>query len=87
MIPPMPISITNYTVVFTYLQATIKPHPYCDFCIHPISMPREEVDISASTKKPRKRTLSSYVHNPDNISGDRDQYIKRIEQTINPGLF
>ena len=50
-------------------------------------MPREEVDISAITNEPRKRTLSSYVHNQDNISGDRDQYVKRIKNAINPGEF
>ena len=50
-------------------------------------MPRDEVDISAITNEPRKRTLSAYVRNQDNISGDRDQYVKRIKQTINPGVF
>ena len=50
-------------------------------------MPRDQVDTSAITNEPRKRTLSSYVRNEDNISGDRDQYVKRIKQTVNPGMF
>ena len=53
----------------------------------PVAMPRDEVDPSVITNEPRKRTLSSYVHDPDNISGDRDQYVKRIKQTVNPGVF
>jgi hypothetical protein len=62
-------------------------HPSLIAAIHPITMPRDEVDISAITNEPRKRTLSSYVRNQDNISGDRDQYVKRIKQTVNPGVF
>ena len=54
---------------------------------HPITMPRDEVDLSVITNEPRKRTLSSYVRDQDNISGDRDQYVKRIKQVVNPGLF
>ena len=50
-------------------------------------MPRDEVDVSAITNEPRKRTLSAYVRNQDNISGDRDQYVKRIKQTVIPGMF
>ena len=50
-------------------------------------MPQEEVDISAITNEPRKRTLSSYIRNQDNISGDRDQYVKRIKNAVNPGEF
>lgn len=50
-------------------------------------MPRDEPDPSVITNEPRKRTLSSYVRNQDNISGDRDQYVKRIKQTVNPGVF
>lgn len=50
-------------------------------------MPRDEVDISVITSERRKRTLSSYVRNQDNNSGDRDQYVKRIKQTVNPGVF
>jgi hypothetical protein len=45
------------------------------------------VDPSVITNEPRKRIPSSYVRDPDNISGDRDQYVKRIKQTINPGMF
>ena len=45
------------------------------------------MDASVITNEPRKRTLSSYIRNQDNISGDRDQYIKRIKQTVNPGMF
>ena len=62
-------------------------HPFREYCIHLIPMPRDEVNPSFITNKPRKRTLSSYVHNQDNISGDRDQYVKRIKQTVNPGMF
>jgi hypothetical protein len=50
-------------------------------------MPRDEVDPSAIMNEPRKRTLSSYVRNEDNISGDRDQYVKRIKNVVNPGEF
>ena len=50
-------------------------------------MPRDEVNLSDITTEPRKRTLSSYVRNQDNISSDRDQYVKRIKQTVNPGVF
>jgi hypothetical protein len=50
-------------------------------------MPRDEVDTSFITNVPRKRTLSSYVRNPDNISGDRDQYVKRIKKVVNAGMF
>lgn len=45
------------------------------------------MDPSFITTEPRKRTLSSYVHNQDNISGDRDQFVKRIKQVVNPGVF
>ena len=50
-------------------------------------MPQDEVDTSVITTEPRKRSLSSYVRNQDNISRDRDQYVKRIKQTVNPGVF
>jgi hypothetical protein len=50
-------------------------------------MPQDEVDLSAITNEPRKRTLSSYVNNPDNISGDKEQYVKTIKKTVNPGMF
>ena len=50
-------------------------------------MPQDQVDPSAITNEPRKQTLSSYVHNQDNISGDHDKYVKRIKQTVNPGMF
>ena len=84
--------LTNYTVptittIYKYIQKKKTSHLFCDSCIQPIAMPRDEVDISAVTNKPRKRTLSSYVRNQDNISGDRDQYINRIKNTVNPGVF
>ena len=69
-----------------YLQKKHYIHPLLA-AIHPYTMPRDEVDISAITNEPRKRTLSAYVRNQDNISGDRDQYVKRIKQTVNPGMF
>ena len=50
-------------------------------------MPRDEVDPSAITNEPRKRKLSSYVCNEDNISGDKDQYVKTIKRVVNPGAF
>lgn len=65
----------------------MQAHPFRDCYIHPIAMPRDEVDPSVITNEPRKRKLSSYVRNPDNISGDRDQYVKRIKHVVNPGVF
>ena len=50
-------------------------------------MPQDKVDSSFITNVPQKQTLSSYVCNPNNISGDRDQYVKRIKKTVNPGVF
>ena len=50
-------------------------------------MPRDKVDISVITKEPRKRTLSAYVRNQDNVSSDKEQYVKRIKQAVNPGVF
>ena len=73
--------------IYVYLHTKKTPHPFCDSCIHPIAMPRDEVDPSTITNEPQKRTLSSYVCNQDNISGDRDIYVKRIKQTVNPGMF
>ena len=45
------------------------------------------MDPSAITNEPRKRKLSSYVRNEDNISGDKDQYVKTIKQVVNPGAL
>ena len=85
-------AITSYyTVVFQPLFICFhnkkKTYPFSDYRIHRITMPRDEVDPSTITNGPRKRTLSSYVRDQDNISGDRDQYVKRIKQTVNPGVF
>ena len=63
-----------------YLHSKKTPHLFCDSCIHPIAMPQDEVDPSTITNEPRKRTLSSYVCN-------QDIYVKRIKQTVNPGMF
>ena len=63
--------VTNYTVcqpLYTIIYTQKKILHLST--IHPLAMPREEVDISAITNEPRKRTLSSYVRNQDNISGD-----------------
>ena len=74
--------MTNCTVLSTckkkhYIHSVLV-------AIHPYTMPRDEVDVSA---EPRKRTLSAYICNQDNISRDRDQYVKRIKQTVIPGVF
>ena len=50
----------------------------------PFTMHQDEVDPSVITDELWKQTLSSYVHNQDNISGDRDQYVKRIKEAVNP---
>ena len=50
-------------------------------------MPRDDVDPSIITNEPRKHTLSSYVRDQENISGEGDEYVKRIKQNVNPGLF
>ena len=50
-------------------------------------MLRDEVDPFVVTNEPRKRKLSSYVRNQDNISSDGDQFAKRIKQVTNPGVF
>ena len=63
-----------------------KTYPFFDYHIHRITMPRDEADPSAITNGPCKQTLSSYVHDQDNTSGDRDQYVKRIKQAVNPGV-
>ena len=83
--------ITGYIVLYQppkiKIHAKKQTHPFFFSYIHPKSMPRDEVDISVITSERRKRTLSSYVRNQDNNSGDRDQYVKRIKQTVNPGVF
>ena len=50
-------------------------------------MPRNEVDPSLITNEPRKRKLASYVTNKDNISADKDEMVKRIKCTIDPGEY
>ena len=50
-------------------------------------MLRDQPDPSTITNERWVRTLSSYVQNEDNISNDRDQYVKRIKQAVNPGMF
>lgn len=48
-------------------------------------MPRNEVDPSLITNEPRKRKLASYVTNKDNISADKDDVVKRMKRTADPG--
>lgn len=48
-------------------------------------MPRNEVDSSLITNEPRKRKLAPYVTNKDNISADKDEMVKRMKRTIDPG--
>ena len=80
--------ISATILIYIYIHIPIFfTHPFHEYCIHLIPMPRDEVNPSFITNKPWKRTLSSYVHNQDIISGDRDQYVKRIKQTVNPGMF
>ena len=48
-------------------------------------MPRTEIDPSLITNEPRKRKLASYVTNKDNISADKDEIVKCMKCTIDPG--
>ena len=48
-------------------------------------MPRNEIDPSLITNKPRKWKLASYVTNKDNISADKDETVKWMKCTMNPG--
>jgi hypothetical protein len=50
-------------------------------------MPRDEIDPSLITDEPRKRKLASYVTNNDNISADKDETIKRMKRTVDPGTW
>jgi hypothetical protein len=50
-------------------------------------MPRDEIDPSLITDEPRKRKLASYVTNKDNISADKDETIKRMKRTVDPGTW
>jgi hypothetical protein len=45
-------------------------------------MARDEVDPSLITDEPRKRKLPSYANNPDNISADKDEVVKRMKLTV-----
>jgi hypothetical protein len=47
-------------------------------------MARDEVDTTLITSERRKRKLTSYITNDDNISADRDETIKRLKETVNP---
>ena len=38
--------------IYVYLHAKKTPHLFCDSCIHPIAMPRDEVDPSTITNEP-----------------------------------
>ena len=48
-------------------------------------MPRNKIDPSLITDEPRKRKLASYVTNKDNISADKDETVKRMKHTMDPG--
>ena len=48
-------------------------------------MPRNKIDPSLITDEPRKRKLASYVTNKDNISADKDETVKRMKRTMDPG--
>jgi hypothetical protein len=47
-------------------------------------MARDEVDISLITSEPRKRKLTAYITNEDNISVDKEQTVRQLRETINP---
>ena len=47
-------------------------------------MPRDEMDPSLITNEPRKRKLTSYATNKDNISADKDETVKRLKRTVDP---
>jgi hypothetical protein len=49
-------------------------------------MPHDEVDPSLITCKPRKRKLTSYITNEDNISADKEATVKRLKETVKPTL-
>ena len=72
-LPSQAIQYLYQPLVIYYIQAKngkkLNIHSGNHF-IHPISMPQDEVDPSFITNVPWKWTLSSYVHNIDNISGD-----------------
>ena len=48
-------------------------------------MPRNEIDPSLITDEPHKQKLASYVTNKDNISADKDEMVKRMKCTMDPG--
>ena len=48
-------------------------------------MPCNKVDPSLITNEPRKRKLASYVTNKDNISADKEETVKRMKRTMDPG--
>lgn len=48
-------------------------------------MPRNEIDPSLITNQPRKRKLAPYITNKDNISADKDEMVKRMKRTMDPG--
>ena len=49
-------------------------------------MPHDKVDAALITNEPHKWKLGSYFTNEDNVSGDRDQYVKKLKHTIEPGM-
>ena len=44
-------------------------------------MARDEVDTSLITNDHRKRKLAPYTNDPDNISADKEEVIKRMKLT------
>ena len=75
--------------IFLYKQKnkTLRVHPLDKKSIHPFpifNMPRNEVDTDLITNEPRKRKLTSYVTNKDNISADKDNMVKRMKRTMDP---
>jgi hypothetical protein len=49
-------------------------------------MPCDEVDPSLITSEPRKRKLTSYTTNEDNISADKEATVKRLKETVKPTM-
>ena len=49
-------------------------------------MARDEVDPSLILNNPRKRKLLSYANDKDNISGDKEKFIKRMKDTSNASV-